>query len=152
MKLFFSVFTILFFSLTNLIAQEYQPKEPVPIDRAVKIGRLENGMTYYIRKNSKPVNQMDIYLVSHVGALLEEDHQNGFAHFIEHMAFRGTKHFPDDEMIKFCEKNGLKFGVNLNGFTNKENTIYILSGIPLTRESLTDSMLLIINDWSRNPL
>ncbi len=142
---FFLFFT---FCLTSLMAQKYDLKAPVPIDQAVKIGHLENGLTYYIRKNNRLEKRVDMCLVCRAGAMLEEDQENGMAHFIEHMAFRGTTHFPDDAVTKYCEKNGVKFGDNFNAFTYKEYTTYMLTGIPVIRESLVDSMLLILNDWS----
>ncbi len=133
----------------SVAAQNYNPEGIVPIDPDVKVGKLDNGLTYYIRKNSKPANRADMYIVNHVGALLEEDRQNGLAHFTEHMAFKGTTNFPGDAITKYCEKNGIKFGANLNAFTSMDRTCYMLSSVPLDRsETLVDSLLLILHDWS----
>ncbi len=132
----------------GVVAQSYDPKAVVPIDPDVKYGKLENGMTYYIRKNGKPANRANMYIVQRAGAVLEEDRQNGLAHFTEHMAFKGTTNFPGDAITKYCEKNGIKFGANLNAYTSIDRTCYMLSAIPLEREQVVDSMLLILHDWS----
>ncbi|MDR2040498.1 MAG: insulinase family protein, partial [Bacteroidales bacterium] len=137
-----------FVLVTQISAQKYDPNAIVPTDPGVKIGKLDNGLTYYIRKNNKPENRADMYILHHVGAILEEDSQNGLAHFTEHMAFKGTTHFPGDAITKYCEKNGIKFGANLNAYTSIDRTCYMLSSIPLERESLIDSLLLILHDWS----
>jgi zinc protease len=134
--------------LGSVAAQEYNPEALVPIDPAVKMGKLDNGLTYYIRQNGKPANRANMYIVHRVGARLEEDRQNGLAHFTEHMAFKGTTHFPGDAITKYCEQNGIKFGNNLNAFTTIDRTTYMITGIPLEREALMDSLLLVLHDWS----
>lgn len=123
-------------------------KTPLPTDPNVRIGQLENGMTYYIRANREPRNRAEFYIVHHVGAILEEDSQNGLAHFTEHMAFNGTKHFPGKNLLHFLEKNGVKFGADVNAFTTTDMTCYNISDVPTTRKGLMDSCMMILADWS----
>ena len=124
-------------------------KQDVPLDPSVRTGKLENGMSYYIRKNAKPENRAEFYIVHNVGAILENDDQNGLAHFTEHMAFNGTKNFPGKGIINFVERHGMAFGRNLNAFTSKDVTAYMVSQIPLDKaDYMIDSCLLILHDWS----
>lgn len=120
----------------------------VPVDPEVRYGKLGNGLTYYIRHNERPENAADFYIVQRVGSMQEEDNQLGLAHFLEHMAFNGTVHFPGRSMIEYLEQNGAKFGVNINAQTSYDETVYNLSDIPVVREGLVDSCLLILHDWS----
>lgn len=121
----------------------------LPLDTAVIYGKLDNGMTYYIRKNSYPENQADFYIAQKVGSIQEEDSQAGLAHFLEHMAFNGTKHYPGRKtMLDYLEKNGAQFGSNVNAYTSFDETVYNLSNVPITRSGILDSCLLILHDWS----
>ncbi len=131
------------FVATQLFAQNQ-----IPVDTAVRVGKLENGLTYYIRHNMEPRERAEFYIVQNVGAILEEDSQNGLAHFLEHMAFNGTKNFPDKEVIRFLERYGVKFGENINAYTSLDETVYNLSNVPVTNEAVIDSSLLILHDWS----
>ena len=88
---------------------QVDPNQPMPNDESVRYGVLENGMTYYIKSNQEPKERASFYIIQNVGALLEEDHQNGLAHFLEHMAFNGTKHFEENGIIDFLEKHGVAF-------------------------------------------
>ena len=124
--------------------------ESVPLDPNVVQGTLPNGMRYYIRHNELPKNRADYYIVHNVGAILETPEQNGLAHFTEHMAFNGTKHFPDKALLNFMEKNGVAFGHNVNAFTGTDVTAYMITKVPTTREGLIDTSLLVLEDWSRN--
>ncbi len=135
---------ILFISLTA-IAQQNPPQ---PIDPAVRYGQLENGLTYFIRQNKQPANRADFYIAQKVGSMQEEDPQAGLAHFLEHMAFNGTKHFPNKELLNYLEENGVKFGENVNAYTSFDETVYYLSNVPVIREGILDSALLILHDWS----
>lgn len=119
-------------------------------DPEIKVGKLENGMTYYLRHNSNPRGCADFYIAHNVGALQEEDNQNGLAHFLEHMAFNGTKHYPEKKLLEFLAKDGVRFGYNVNAYTSRFETVYNLSDIPLERESFVDSVMLILHDWSCN--
>lgn len=120
----------------------------IPGDPDLIKGRLDNGMTYYIRHNGNPSGCADFYIVHNVGALQEEDNQNGLAHFLEHMAFNGTKHYPGKALLKFLEKDGVRFGYDVNAYTSRTETVYNISSVPLVRESFVDSVLLVLHDWS----
>jgi zinc protease len=124
------------------------PMSPVPNDKSVRSGVLENGMTYYIKSNQEPKERASFYIIQNVGALLEEDNQNGLAHFLEHMAFNGTEHFPDKGIIDFLERHGVAFGENINAYTSQNQTVYNLSDVPVNKPGILDSCLLILNDWS----
>lgn len=128
----------------NLKAQQPQP---LPIDTNVRIGVLDNGLTYYIRHNEQPKERCEFHIAQAVGAILEEDHQNGLAHFLEHMAFNGTKNFPDKLLINYFESVGVGFGSNINAYTSLDETVYRLSNVP-TRQEILDSALLVLHDWS----
>ncbi len=119
-----------------------------PTDPAVRIGKLANGMTYYIRHNEEPKERASFYIIQNVGALLENDDQNGLAHFLEHMAFNGTQHFPGKGIINTLEKHGVQFGRNINAYTYYGETVYNLSDIPVKHAGLVDTCLLVLNDWS----
>ena len=134
---------LLFSSYSNgLIAQ------PIAPDAAFRIGKLPNGLTYYIRHNEEPKERASFYIIQNVGALLENDNQNGLAHFLEHMAFNGTKNFPDKGIISSLEKHGVAFGRNINAYTAFTETVYNLSDVPVTHPGLVDSCLLVLHDWS----
>lgn len=128
-------------------AQE-QPGVELPSDQNVKYGTLDNGLTYYIRKNSYVPDRAEFYIVQKVGSILEKPEQRGLAHFLEHMAFNGTKHFPDKQLIHYLETIGVKFGANLNAYTSVDETVYHFTGVPVTRPQTVDSCLLILRDWS----
>ncbi len=126
-----------------------QPSIPkVPVDPAIRIGKLENGLTYYIRHNEEPKERASFYIIQNVGAILEEDNQNGLAHFLEHMAFNGTQNFPDKQIINTLQKHGVAFGKNINAYTAYTETVYNLSDVPVTHEGLIDTCLLVLHDWS----
>ncbi len=120
----------------------------IPIDSAVRYGKLDNGLTYYIRHNDVVPERADFYIAQNVGAILEEDNQNGLAHFLEHMAFNGTKNFPDKDIINYLETIGVQFGNNVNAYTSLDETVYNLKSVPTMRESIVDTALLILHDWS----
>jgi len=123
---------------------------PVPLDPEIKTGKLENGMTYFIRHNKEPEKRASFYFIQNVGALLENDNQNGLAHFLEHMAFNGTFHFPGKGIISSLEKHGVAFGNNINAYTGQDETIYNLSDVPVDSPGLLDSCLLAMYDWSHS--
>ena len=132
----------------SAVAQGFNPMQPIPEDQAVRKGTLENGMSYYIRHNEKPKNQADFYILHHVGAIQEEANQQGLAHFLEHMAFNGTKNLPGKQLIEYLESIGVKFGANLNAYTSWDETCYNISDVPVQREGVIDSAMLILHDWS----
>ena len=120
----------------------------LPDDPATKVGKLENGMTYYIRHNAQPAQRAEFYLATNVGAFQEEDDQDGLAHFLEHMCFNGTKNFPDKGILDWLQSIGAEFGRNINASTGFEQTQYMLNNIPIVRESIIDSCLLVMHDYS----
>ncbi len=138
------------FSLSTLLALTALTAWAVdlPRDTAVVTGTLKNGLTYIIRHNEYPKERANFYIVQRVGAVLEEDNQNGLAHFLEHMAFNGTKNFPDKGIIDYLETLGVKFGENINAYTSYDVTVYNIDNVPTTRESIVDSALLVLHDWS----
>ena len=122
-------------------------------DASIRQGKLKNGLTYYIRHNDKEAGLADFYIAQRVGSILEEPRQRGLAHFLEHMAFNGTKHFPGKGkklgIVPWCETIGVKFGANLNAYTSVDQTVYHIGAAPIKREGIIDSCLLVLNDWSQ---
>ena len=123
-------------------------QSPLPNDPAVRTGKLENGMTYYIRHNEQPAERAEFYLATDVGAFQEADDQDGLAHFLEHMCFNGTKNFPGKALLEWLQSIGAEFGRNINASTGFEQTQYMLNNIPVVRESIIDSCLLVLHDYS----
>ncbi len=121
---------------------------PLPNDPEVKVGKLENGLTYYIRHNEQPAQRAEFYLATNVGAYQEADDQDGLAHFLEHMCFNGTKNFPGKALLEYLQSIGAEFGRNINASTGFEQTQYMLNNIPVVRETIIDSCLLILHDYS----
>lgn len=123
-------------------------------DESFRIGKLKNGMTYYIRYNNKEKGIADFYIAQRVGSILEEPNQRGLAHFLEHMAFNGSKNFNNTpkspSIVHWCEAHGIKFGTNLNAYTSVDETVYNVSAVPVKKESVIDSTLLILKDWSHD--
>ena len=142
--------SIAFLLLATAFASYAQ--ETLPQDPAVRKGTLKNGLTYYIRHNAKEAGLADFYIAQRVGSILEEPRQRGLAHFLEHMAFNGTKNFPGKGkrlgIVPWCETIGVKFGANLNAYTSVEQTVYHIGAAPLKREGILDSCLLVLHDWS----
>ena len=143
-KLTLTLIASLALSATMLAQQGMQ----VPFDQNVRRGKLENGLTYYIRHNEKPAQRANFYIAQKVGSILEEEDQRGLAHFLEHMAFNGTLNFPDKTLLNYMEHNGVKFGENVNAWTSIEQTVYMLTNVPTTNMGLVDSCILILHDWS----
>ncbi len=132
-------------TVLNLSAQT---AEQLPVDKDVRIGHLDNGLTYYIRHNEQPKQRCEFHIAQAVGAVLEEDNQNGLAHFLEHMAFNGTQHFAGKGIINYFESIGVNFGGNINAYTSIDETVYRLSDVPTIREGIIDSALLVMHDWA----
>ena len=131
-----------------MMVSAQEAPEKLPIDPEVRYGQLDNGLTYYIRHNEQPKQRCEFHIAQSVGAILEEDHQNGLAHFLEHMAFNGTQHFPGKGIINYFESVGVNFGGNINAYTSIDETVYRLSDVPTYREGIIDSALLVMHDWS----
>ncbi|MBR4853537.1 MAG: insulinase family protein [Alistipes sp.] len=143
------LFAVVAFVMGATMAQaQINPQQPIPADKEIRQGVLPNGLTYYIRHNEKPKGMANFYIVHDVGAVQEGDNQQGLAHFLEHMAFNGTKNYPKKTLIEYLEKIGVKFGANLNAFTSWDLTQYYMTDVPVARETVVDSTLLILHDWS----
>ena len=121
---------------------------PTPMDPSVRYGKLDNGMTYYIRHNEKPAQRADFYIAQKVGSILEEESQRGLAHFLEHMAFNGTTNLPGMMLREYLQSRGIKFGENLNAGTGIDQTVYMVTNVPTNIPGLVDTCLLILHDWS----
>ena len=143
MKKFITLIVVLTTSACALFAQNQLPNDP-----EVRKGKLENGMTYYIRHNDKPQGRAEFYLATNVGAIQETPDQDGLAHFLEHMCFNGTKNLPDKMLLEYLQKIGAEFGRNINASTGVEHTTYMLNNIPVTREGIIDTCLLVMHDYS----
>lgn len=123
-------------------------QQPLPLNPAVRHGVLPNGLTYYVLHNEHPRNRANFYIAQKVGSALETPEQYGLAHFLEHMAFNGTKHYPGDSMLRYLEANGIRFGADINAYTDYEETVYNIDNVPMDRPALVDSVLLALRDWS----
>lgn len=135
-------------ALALLSASLTMSAQQLPGDPSVRKGQLENGLTYYIVHNELPAQRAEFYLATNVGAIQEKPEQDGLAHFLEHMCFNGTKNFPDKGILDYLQSIGASFGGNVNASTGVEETVYMLNNIPLQRESVIDSCLLILHDYS----
>ena len=123
-------------------------EDPLPQDPNTVVGKLPNGITYYLRHNEEPKGQASFYIIRNAGALLEEDNQDGLAHFLEHMAFQGTKNFPGKGIISTMERHGVAFGRDVNAYTTQNETVYNLSSVPTEDPTVLDTCLMILHDWS----
>ena len=137
---------VLLFSVVTAFAQ------PLPLDPAVRYGTLPNGLTYYLRYNNWPEQRADFYIAQRVGSIQEEDNQRGLAHFLEHMCFNGTTHFPGDRIKTYLEEIGVRFGENLNAYTSFDETVYNINNVNVKIEGAIDTCLLILHDWSHDLL
>ena len=145
----FGKVTVLLFllSLSLVSASQVKPTDPLPIAPEIKTGKLSNGLTYYIRKNARPEKKVELRLVINAGAILEDDDQQGLAHFMEHMAFNGTRHFKKNELVSFLQSIGVEFGADLNAYTGFDETVYILP-IPTDKKENLEKGFLVLEDWA----
>ena len=137
--------------LTSMAAMAQMPQmPPIPVDPDVRIGKLANGLTYYVRHNDYPEHRVNFYIAQRVGSIQEEESQRGLAHFLEHMAFNGTENFQGEGkgVIDYTRTLGVEFGSDLNAYTSTDQTVYNINDVPSTRQSALDSCLLILRDWS----
>ena len=134
------------------LAATAQTHEPIPVDPDLRTGVLPNGLTYYVRHNDYPEHRADFFIAQRVGSIQEEEGQRGLAHFLEHMCFNGTRHFPGNTLIDYMESIGVKFGANLNAYTSTDETVYNISNVPTAREGTLDTCLLVLSDWSHDLL
>ena len=139
---------LLLLSVGNAMAQ----MPPIPVDKNVKIGHLENGLTYYIRHNAFPEHVASFYIAQKVGSINENDDQRGLAHLLEHLAFNGTEHFKGNSLQDYLQSIGVEYGRNLNAYTSIDKTVYYFTDVPTTRTSAVDSCMLILKDWSNGIL
>jgi zinc protease len=123
--------------------------QPLPLDPSIRTGVLPNGFTYYIRKNTEPKNRVQLYLANNIGSVLEDDDQRGLAHFMEHMSFNGTTHYPKNELVHYLQKSGVRFGADLNAHTGFDETVYELP-MPSDSPALLQNGLQIMRDWAAN--
>ena len=139
---------LLCLAVTRGIFAQANLQDALPADPKTLVGKLPNGITYYLRHNAEPKERASFYIIRNAGALLEEDDQDGLAHFLEHMAFNGTKNFPGKGIITTLEKKGISFGREINAYTTQNETVYNLSNIPTMDEELLYTCLNILHDWS----
>ncbi|MFP5392782.1 MAG: M16 family metallopeptidase, partial [Gammaproteobacteria bacterium] len=122
--------------------------DPIPVGPQVKVGKLDNGLTYYIHPNKKPEQKVELRLVVKAGSILEDEDQQGLAHFTEHLAFNGSTHFKKHELISYLQSIGVKFGADLNAYTSFDETVYILP-IPTNNKENLDKGFLVLEDWAQ---
>lgn len=146
-----SFFCLSLFLYSVLSLAQYKLTDPLPVDPEVKMGKLTNGLSYYIRKNSKPEKKVELRLVVNAGSVLENDNQQGLAHFMEHMGFNGSKNFPKNELVDYLQKTGVKFGADLNAYTGFDETVYILP-VPTEDPAVVEKAFTILEDWAFNNL
>ncbi|MEO7494317.1 MAG: pitrilysin family protein, partial [Massilia sp.] len=121
---------------------------PIPVGPQVKVGKLANGLTYYIQNNRRPEKKLELRLVVKAGSILEDDDQQGLAHVTEHMAFNGSTHFKKHELVSYLQSIGVKFGADLNAYTSFDETVYVLP-IPTGRKDNVDKGFLVLEDWAQ---
>ncbi len=136
------------FQAVILAAQTFDISKELPVDPSFVIGKLDNGLTYYIKESKLSENRADFFIAHNVGSLQEEENQRGLAHFLEHMAFNGTKHFPNKQLLSYFESIGVRFGANVNAYTSMSRTVYNISEVPVNRSTVIDTALLALHDWS----
>lgn len=146
-----SLFFIAFLFFTAISFGQFKLTDPIPLDPNVKIGKLPNGLTYYIRKNVKPEKKVELRLAVNAGSVLENNDQRGLAHFMEHMGFNGSKNFPKNELVDYLQKSGVKFGADLNAYTSFDETVYILP-IPTDDPAVVEKGFMVLEDWAFNNL
>ncbi len=147
-KLVFLIFLLFSSSIVFAQSGKLDFTSKVPMDPNVVVGKLDNGLTYYIRKNALPKDRAEFYLVVNAGAINEDDDQDGLAHFCEHMAFNGTKHFAKKQILDYLQKIGMKFGPEINAFTSSDVTAYMLQNVPIDTKENIDTSLLVLFDWA----
>ncbi|MFP4369499.1 MAG: M16 family metallopeptidase [Candidatus Kapaibacterium sp.] len=146
---FFALILFLGLSISQDLYSQPDLDKKLPFDPKVKIGKLDNGITYYIRQNEKPENRAELQIVVKAGSILEDDDQAGLAHFVEHMAFNGTKNFPKNELIEFLEGLGMRFGADVNANTGFDRTYYMIT-VPTDTMKKIDQGLQVLEDWAHN--
>ena len=148
MKKIFSMLIVAVVLVAMTIPANAQQMTMAPADPDVRVGKLDNGLTYFIRHNEFPKNQVDFHIAQKMGAVQEEENQRGLAHFLEHMCFNRTKNFPGNNIVTWLETKGIKFGNDLNAYTATDCTVYRITSVPTQNENVVDSCLLILHDWA----
>lgn len=138
---------LLALSFAGMAQEAVNMDEPLRLDPQVRYGVLDNGLTYYIRKNAKPENRVMLQLAVNAGSICETEAQRGLAHFTEHMLFNGTKHFPKNKLVDFLQKTGVRFGGDINAYTIFDETVYMLE-IPTDKEGMLESGFQVLEDWA----
>src|SRR3954466_10315741 len=144
-------FVLILLCITQFSIAQYKLSDSISFDPNVTTGKLPNGLTYFIRKNAKPEGKVELRLVVNAGSVLEDSSQQGLAHFMEHMNFNGSKHFPKNELVSYLQSIGVKFGADLNAYTGFDETVYILP-LPTTDSTKIDQGFTILADWAGNAL
>lgn len=144
----FKNFILVFMLVLSASVQAQMPDMTIPVDTAVRMGKLDNGLTYFIRNNNWPENRANFYIAQKVGSIQEEESQRGLAHFLEHMAFNGSDNFKGNSLIEWCRANGIEFGGDLNAYTSIDQTVYNINNVPTKNQGTLDSCMLILRDWS----
>jgi len=132
---------------TLLATMSMAAADVIPADPNVRTGKLSNGLTYYVLHNNFPAQHADFFIAQRVGSVQETEKQRGLAHFLEHMCFNGTEHFPGNSLIEYMESIGVKFGANLNAYTSTDETVYNICNVPTTRQGIIDSCMMVLGDW-----
>ena len=149
MKVLKPLFTFILLIFSFSLFAQFDAALPIPLDANVRIGKLPNGLTYYIRHNARPEKRVELRLVVNTGSILEDEDQLGLAHFMEHMNFNGTRRFPKNELVSYLQSIGVEFGADLNAYTGFDETVYILP-VPTDKPGLVDKGLQILEDWAHN--
>ncbi len=142
------LFTAVVFCFAAVVTAQEMQMPPIPKDPAIRTGKLDNGLTYYVRQNGYPEHRVNFYIAQRVGSIQEEDNQRGLAHFLEHMAFNGSVSFDGNGMIEWLRSVGVEFGADLNAYTAVDQTVYRICNVPSARIEVLDSCLLALKDWS----
>lgn len=148
MKKLFSILALMMCMFAINASAQMPQLTPMPLNPGVKSGKLPNGMSYYILHNEEPKNRANFYIAQKVGSTLETKDQLGLAHFLEHMAFNGTSHYPGKSMLNYLQNKGIRFGADINAYTSFDETVYNINNVPTTDQNLMDSVLLVLHDWS----
>ena len=141
-----NLFVAVFLLATGFVSAQQMPE--IPVDKDVRIGKLDNGLTYYLRHNGFPEKKANFYIAQRVGSIQEDDSQQGLAHFLEHMAFNGSEHFPTGTMTEYLQSIGVEYGRSLNAYTSIDRTVYYIADVSTERQTALDSCVLVLRDWS----
>ena len=141
------ILLLMLVSITQALYAQVKLTDKMPVDPNVKVGKLPNGLTYYIRKNTRPANKVELRLAVNAGSILEDEDQQGLAHFTEHMAFNGSQNFQKNDLVSFLQSIGVEFGADLNAYTGFDETVYILP-IPTDKKENIEKGFQILEDWA----